>query len=71
LNQKLQEIAEKYGVTKTGIAAAWILRHPANMQVIAGTTNPSRLREICAGADVRITGEEWYEIYRAAGHSLP
>ncbi|MBR2903678.1 MAG: aldo/keto reductase [Clostridia bacterium] len=71
LNQKLQEIAEKYGVTKTGVAAAWILRHPANMQVIAGTTNPSRLREICAGADVHITGEEWYEIYRAAGHSLP
>ena len=71
LNKKLAEIAEKYGATKTGIATAWILRHPANMQVIAGTTNPKRIEEICKGADINITGEEWYEIYRAAGNELP
>lgn len=71
LNAKLAEIAEKYGVTKTGVAAAWILRHPANMQVIAGTMNPEHLREICRGADVTLTRSEWYEIYRAAGHCLP
>ncbi len=71
LNKKLAEIAEKYGVTKTGVAAAWILRHPANMQLIAGTMNPSRLVEICKGADVELTRSEWYEIYRAAGHTLP
>lgn len=71
LNAKLAEVAERYGVTKTGIATAWILRHPANMQVIAGTTNPKRIAEICKGADINITGEEWYEIYRAAGHEVP
>jgi predicted oxidoreductase len=71
LNVKLAEIAEKYGIRKTGVAAAWILRHPANMQVIAGTMNPERLREICRGADVTLTRSEWYEIYRAAGHCLP
>ena len=71
LNAKLGEIAEKYGMGKTGVAAAWILRHPANMQVIAGTMNPERLREICRGADVTLTRSEWYEIYRAAGHCLP
>ena len=71
LNAKLAEIAEKYGITKTGVAAAWILRHPANMQVIAGTMNSEHLRDICRGADVTLTRSEWYEIYRAAGHCLP
>ncbi|MBE7018322.1 MAG: aldo/keto reductase family oxidoreductase [Ruminococcaceae bacterium] len=71
LNKKLAEIAEEYGITKTGVAASWILRHPANMQLIAGTMNPSRLEEICKGADVVLSRDQWYQIYRAAGHTLP
>ena len=71
LNAKLSEIAEKYGCSKVGIAAAWILRHPANMQLIAGTMNPEHLTDICKAADVTLTRSEWYEIYRAAGHCLP
>lgn len=71
LNKKLAEIGEKYGITKTGVAAAWILRHPANMQLIAGTMTPSRIEEICKASDITLTRSEWYEIYRAAGHSLP
>ena len=71
LNAKLEQIGEKYGLTKTGTAAAWILRHPANMQLIAGTMNPERLKEICKAADVTLTRSEWYEIYCSAGHCLP
>ena len=71
LNAKLAEIGEKYGLSKTGVAAAWILRHPANMQLIAGTMNPAHLTDICKAADVTLTRAEWYEIYRAAGHCLP
>ena len=71
LNDKLSEIGEKYGLTRTGVAAAWILRHPANMQLIAGTMNPLHLKEICKASDVKISRSEWYEIYRAAGHTLP
>ena len=71
LNSKLAEIGEKYGLTKTGVAAAWILRHPANMQLIAGTMNPDHLTEICKATEVTLTRGEWYEIYRAAGHILP
>ena len=71
LNQKLAQIGEKYGLSKTGVAATWILRHPANMQLIAGTMNPKHLTEICKAADVTLTRSEWYELYRAAGHSLP
>lgn len=71
LNKKLSEIGEKYNLTNTGVAAAWILRHPANMQLIAGTMNTDRLKEICKASDVSLSRSDWYEIYRAAGHSLP
>ena len=71
LNMKLAEIGEKYSLTKTGVAAAWIMRHPAEIQVIAGTMNPVHLAEICKASDVTLTRSEWYEIYRAAGHCLP
>ena len=71
LNAKLAEIGEKHGITKTGVAAAWILRHPANIQLIAGTMNSKRLKEICDASNITLSRSEWYEIYRAAGHCLP
>lgn len=71
LNRVLAEIGEKYGISKTGVATAWILRHPANMQVIVGTMNPEHLKDICDASDVVLTRQEWYDIYRTAGHKLP
>lgn len=71
LNAKLEELAEKYACTPAAIAFAWILRHPAGMQVIAGTTDPSRLKELCRGADVELTREEWYALYLSTGKTLP
>jgi predicted oxidoreductase len=71
LNAKIDEIAAAKGVPGTAIAAAWILRHPARMQVIAGTTNKNRLKDICRASDVELTRKEWYEIYLAAGNKLP
>ncbi|WP_061567929.1 aldo/keto reductase [Caldibacillus debilis] len=71
LNAKLAEVGEKYGLTKTGAAIAWILRHPAKIQPIVGTMNIQRLKEIAQASEVNITREEWYAIYRAAGNRLP
>ncbi|MDD3403802.1 MAG: aldo/keto reductase [Hespellia sp.] len=71
LNQKLAGLEEKYQVSSTTLAVAWILRHPANMQVLAGTTKPERLREICRAAEVQLTREDWYGLYMAAGNILP
>lgn len=71
LNDALDEIAAKHGVTPTGIAVAWIVRHPANIQVVLGTTKPSRVRESVAGSDVQLSREEWYRLFRAAGHKVP
>jgi predicted oxidoreductase len=71
LNKKIDEIAEIKGVTNTAIAVAWILRHPAKIQTIVGTTNANRLKDISKASDIVLTREEWYEIYRAAGNKLP
>ncbi len=71
LNNKIQELADKYQVSGTTIATAWILRHPAGMQVIAGTTSEERLKEIVQACTIELTKEEWYQLYLAAGHPLP
>lgn len=71
LNQKLAELAEKYHTTPTGLASAWILRHPANIQVIAGTMNVGRIKEIAQASDVELSREDWYALYREAGNILP
>ncbi|MEV7813445.1 aldo/keto reductase [Streptomyces flaveolus] len=71
LNAVLDELAAKYEVTPTGIAVAWITRHPANMQVVLGTTNPGRVAESAAGSELPLTREEWYRLFRAAGHIVP
>ena len=70
LNAELNRLAEKYNVTPAAIACAWILRHSAKMQVVTGTTSPERMRDMCAGADVELTREEWYALYTATGKTI-
>ncbi len=71
LNAKLTELAKKYSVSETAVAASWILRHPAKIQMIAGTTNIKRMNEIISGCGITLTREEWYSLYLSAGHMLP
>lgn len=71
LNKKLAEIAEKNAVSKTAVAIAWILRHPAGMQAIVGTMNTAHLKDICDTCKVTLSREEWYALYLAAGKFLP
>lgn len=71
LNEVLAELGKKYGVEKSAVVAAWILRYPGKMQVVTGTTNLTHLQQIAAGADVVLSRQEWYAIYKAAGHILP
>ena len=71
LNQVLDRLAIKYGVTSSTIAISWILRYPAKMQAVVGTTNPKHLREVSQVANFSLTRKEWYEIYLAAGNNLP
>jgi predicted oxidoreductase len=71
LMKVMDEVAEKYGVSKTTLAIAWILRHPAMMQPVTGTTNLQRLTDSLKAADVTLSREDWYRIYLAAGNLLP
>lgn len=71
LNQVLDRLAIKYGVTSSTIAISWILRYPAKMQAVVGTTNPKHLREVSQAANFSLTRKEWYEIYLVAGNNLP
>ena len=71
LNARLLELADQYKVTPSGIAAAFINRHPAKMQTILGTMTPSRIIEATEAADIVLTREEWYSLYMAAGNILP
>lgn len=71
LNNALQVIGDKYGISKTAAAIAWILRHPAKMQAIAGTMNPAHLKDYCDAADITLSHEDWYYLYLASGKFLP
>lgn len=71
LNAKIDELAERYGVSNTTIAMAWLLRHPAKMQPVTGTMNVGRLKDCCKASDITLTREEWYGVYLAAGNTLP
>ena len=71
LNAELAKLADKYGVSKNAIAVAWILKHPAHMQVLIGTMNPQHIQDSAAGSDITLTNQEWYDLYLAAGNALP
>lgn len=71
LNQKLDELAEKYNTTPNGLASAWVLRHPANMQIIAGTMNSKRIEEIAQASEIQLSRKDWYQLYLSAGNGLP
>lgn len=71
LNQVLERIGSEQGVDKSAVALAWILRYPAQMQAVAGTTKTFRLKQLAKAADVELSRQQWYEIYRAAGNKLP
>lgn len=71
LNKVLQDLAVKYQVGKNAIAAAWILRYPAQIQVLVGSMNPKHIADSAKGADIELSREEWYKLYLAAGNDLP
>lgn len=71
LNKVLGEIGERENASKSAVAVAWILRHPAKMQAIIGSMNPEHIKDVCAAADINISHHDWYELYLASGKFLP
>ena len=67
----LERIGEEHGVSATAVAINWVLRYPAKMQALIGTTTPSRVQDSADATSFEMTREEWYEIYLSAGNKLP
>jgi predicted oxidoreductase len=71
LNAVIDRLAGQYDVPAIAVATAWITRHPAGMQVVLGTTTPERVAGAALGSDLPLTKAEWYELFRAAGYTVP
>lgn len=71
LNKVLDEKGAKYGVSANAIATAWVLRHPAKIQIVLGSMNPTRLGEMLDGADIDLDKQDWWDLYVAAGNLIP
>ena len=68
----VKQMATEKGVSPEAILVAWILRHPARIQPLPGTTNPERIRAACEAEHVSLTREEWYSLFIAGrGENLP
>lgn len=66
------EMAKQKGVSPEAILVAWILRHPAKIQAIIGTTKPERIFAACQGDQISLSREEWYRLFLAGrGEPLP
>ncbi|MEE6272510.1 aldo/keto reductase [Georgenia sp. MJ206] len=71
LNAVIDRIAAEYDVPAIAVATAWITRHPADIQVVVGTTTPERVTGAALGSDLPLTRPQWYELFRAAGYRVP
>ena len=71
MNKALDEKGAKYGVSANAIATAWVLRHPAKIQIVLGSMNPTRLGEMLDGADIDLDKQDWWDLYVAAGNLIP
>jgi predicted oxidoreductase len=68
----VQALAHDHGTTPEAIQLAWLLRHPAGIQPVLGTSKPDRLRACAQALDVQLSREEWYALFAAGrGKSMP
>jgi predicted oxidoreductase len=70
--QLIGELAQAKGVSKEAIALGWLLKHPAKIQPIIGTTKPERIKAACEADQVELTRDEWYRLFIAGrGNQMP
>jgi predicted oxidoreductase len=65
-------LAKERNATRTTVALAWLLKHPAGIQPIVGSINPDRIRQAAKADELELSREEWYRLLLAArGEPLP
>lgn len=68
----VQQMAKEYDVDANAIVLAWLLRHPANIQPVIGTTNSERLESACKALDIKLTKQQWYLLFQSIrGQRVP
>lgn len=68
----IAELAIAKNTTAEAVLLAWILRHPAGIQPIIGTTRADRVRASVPADDIELSREEWYALLAAArGKNVP
>lgn len=66
------KMARQKGVPAEALLIAWVLRHPATVQAIIGTTRPERIAAACQGDALALSREDWYHLFLAGrGEALP
>lgn len=72
IQRAVDAMAASYGISRTALALAWLLKHPAGIIPIVGSCRPDHIRDAASAADVSLSREDWYRLYTAArGASLP
>lgn len=72
IEAELERQAGRYGTSKANIALAWLLRHPASIAPIIGSTTPERITEAVAALDVDYSRDDWYRLLEARnGQEVP
>ncbi len=64
--QIVKRIATERKVSSEAVVLAWLLRHPAHIEPVIGSTNPSRIRNCLQAYDITLTRNEWYELFVAS-----
>ncbi|WP_372761723.1 aldo/keto reductase family oxidoreductase [Pseudoalteromonas sp.] len=68
----VSKLAVLYNTSAEAIVLAWLLRHPALIQPVIGTTNSQRIANACDAINVQLSREHWYALYVSAkGYELP
>jgi len=68
----LEAVAKAHDASRTAVALAWLLKHPARIIPIVGTINPDRIREATKAPELELTREQWYRLLIAArGEPMP
>ena len=71
VNNKLKEFSKQYSVSPAAVSIAWILRHPAGMQIVLGSSKPARILDAMDALKIELSREDWYELYVAGGNIIP
>jgi len=69
---ELAQQAKKYNCLPWQLILAWLLKHPANISPIIGSTTPERINAAIKALEIKYSHEDWYRLLEARnGQAVP